>query len=75
MKTIHGYGSSGKGGSTKELVRNWAFTHRGRFRSVVEGEAYDLYNPEVQNMRLEIGTFSDPDLAQGNQGITVIWVK
>jgi hypothetical protein len=75
VKFIHGYGSSGKGGSTRELVRNWAFHHRSKFRDVIEGEAYHLLNPSVQEMRRELETFTDADLQHPNEGITILWVK
>ena len=75
LKLIHGYGSSGKGGSTRELIRNWAFRHRSKFRNVIEGEAYHLNSPPVQEMRKELGAFNDMDLQNPNHGITVLWVK
>lgn len=75
LKVIHGYGSSGKGGSTKDTVRNWAFRNRNKLRAVVEGEEYSLYNPTVQEMRKEIGDYADPDLASANPGITVLWIS
>lgn len=75
LKIVHGHGSSGRGGSTKETVRNWAFRNRHRFRAVVEGEQYSLYNPTVQEMRKDVGDYIDPDLSAANPGITIIWIK
>jgi hypothetical protein len=75
VKVIHGHGSSGKGGSTRTVVRNWAFHHRSRFRAIIDGEVYGLFNPEVQDLRSEVGTFDDPDLDRANPGITYIWVQ
>jgi len=75
LKVIHGYGSSGKGGTTREVVRNWAFAHRAKFRGVIEGEGYVVFDHTVQEMRKEIGLFPDSDLDTANPGITVIWVK
>lgn len=75
VKIIHGYGSSGPGGVTKDVVRNWLFRERGKFRGVIEGENYTLYNPVTQEMRLEVGTYPDRDLAAGNPGLTVVWVR
>ncbi|HXG00607.1 MAG TPA: hypothetical protein VNL69_07465 [Bacteroidota bacterium] len=75
IKVIHGYGSTGKGGSTRENVRNWAFRNRRHFRAVLNGEDYTLFNNEVQQMRLQVGQYPDPDLQFGNPGITVLWVK
>lgn len=75
LKVIHGYGSHGRGGSTRETVRNWAFQFRRRFRAVINGEAYDIFNDEVQEMRAACGQLDDNDLGIGNTGITLIWVK
>ncbi len=75
LKIVHGYGSSGKGGSTREVVRDWAFRNRDRFRGLIEGERYSLFDPEVQDLRKEIGDQADPDLGAQNAGILVIWVK
>jgi hypothetical protein len=75
LKIIHGYGSSGRGGSTRTLVRNWAFQHRDRFRSIINGEEYTLFDPATQTMRRELPTYDDPDIASGNPGMLVIWVR
>ena len=75
LKIIHGYGSSGKGGTTRETVRLWAFRQRKKFRDVIEGESYNPYHPQVQEMRKELGLFEDQDLRNENPGITLIWVK
>jgi len=75
LKIIHGYGSSGKGGTTREVVRNWLFRNRGKFRGVIEGEEYNVYNVVVQEMRRVVGQFPDPDLDAGNQGMTIAWVR
>lgn len=75
LKVIHGYGSHGRGGSTKETVRNWAFQFRQRFRAVINGEDYDIFDDDTQEMRGECGQIADTDLGTGNAGITLIWVK
>ncbi len=75
LKIIHGHGSTGKGGSTKEVVRNWTFRNRNRFRAIIEGENYSMFDPEVQHMRSEIGQYNDSDLTRANPGITVVWIK
>jgi hypothetical protein len=75
VKIIHGYGSGGKGGATRELVRNWAFRQRGRFRGIINGEDYSLLDPSTQDIRREIGQFPDSDLTMPNPGVTIIWVK
>jgi hypothetical protein len=75
IKIIHGYGSHGTGGNTKETVRNWAFQFRRRFRAVINGEDYDIFDDGTQEMRNECGQIADNDLGIGNEGITLIWVK
>src|SRR5512140_1370607 len=62
LKIVHGYGSSGKGGVSREVVRRWAFRHRHKFRGIVAGERYSLFEGDVQELRKEIGDFVDPDL-------------
>lgn len=75
LKIVHGYGSGGAGGSTRTVVRNWTFRHRGRFRAVIEGERYSLFDEETQRMRGETGQEQDADLSAGNPGITVVWLR
>jgi hypothetical protein len=75
LKIIHGYGSGGKGGTTRESVRNWAFRHRGRFRGIIYGEEYALDDSATQDLRREVGQYPDRDLTMANSGITIIWVK
>lgn len=75
LKIIHGHGSSGKGGSTKEAVRNWSFRQRARVKLVFNGEDYNLFNQNVQEMRKAVGNYEDSDLHHANPGITVLWVK
>ena len=75
LKIIHGYGSSARGGSTKDLVRNWIFRNRTKFRDTIHGEDYGLYQTVTQEMRKEVGRYTDPDMDSGNAGITIVWVK
>lgn len=75
LKIVHGHGSSGKGGSTKEGVRNWAFRFRGKFKAIIEGESYSVYDSDTQEMRREVGSYGDTDLENANPGITLLWVK
>jgi len=75
LKIIHGYGSSGKGGSTREVVRNWAYRHRHRFLGIIEGEEYSVFSRQIQEMRKEVGNFEDSDLEKANPGMLLIWIK
>jgi hypothetical protein len=75
LKVIHGYGSSGKGGQTRETVRNWWYVHRQRIRRMIPGESYSLSDPDTVELRQLVGDFPDPDLGTRNSGITVIWIR
>ena len=75
LKIVHGYGKSGKGGGTREVVRNWAFQNRARLKSIINGEEYGLYDASTQELRKDAGEYSDPDLGAMNPGITIVWVK
>ncbi len=75
LKIVHGYGASGRGGTTKGVVQNWLFRHRGAVRGVLPGESYDILDPAAMAMRAEVGQFPDEDLGGRNRGITVVWVR
>ncbi len=75
IKVIHGYGSHGRGGSTKDTVRNWAFHFRRRMRAVINGEDYNIFDDDTQAMRQTCSQINDADLGIGNPGITLLWVK
>ena len=74
LKVVHGYGSSGRGGTTRTVVRNWAFAHRRYFRAVIEGERYTLFDEDTQAIRQALGAYDDPDLGGGNPGCTILWI-
>jgi hypothetical protein len=75
VKVIHGRGSTGKGGSTRETVRNWIFRHRSKFRGVIEGEEYSVYHVPTQDFLRNIGELHDTDLGSANAGMTLIWIR
>jgi hypothetical protein len=75
LKIIHGHGSSGKGGSTKDVVRNWLFRHRSKFRTSIDGEQYSVFDADVQELRTEVGQYNDSELGSANPGLTIVWVK
>lgn len=75
VKIIHGHGSSGKGGSTKETVQNWLFQNRQRFECIIPGETFSLTDRDTQALLAECGNAYDEDCDKSNPGITLIWVK
>jgi hypothetical protein len=74
LKIIHGYGSSGKGGTLKTVVRNWAYTHRDRIREVLDGENFSPFNPVVQNL-IASYNLTLSDIGPVNEGITILWFE
>jgi hypothetical protein len=74
LKIVHGYGASGRGGTTKTVVQNWLHRRRKEVRKILPGETYDLLDPDTQMLRSEVGQYPDPDLGNANRGITIVWV-
>lgn len=75
IKVVHGYGSSGRGGSTAGVVRNWAFRMRKRLLAVIPGEEFSRFDAATQRMRAQTGPFQDSDLDAANRGVTYLWVR
>lgn len=75
LKAIHGYGSHGRGGATRETVRDWGYRFRRQFRAVIAGEDYNIFDDDTQDMRGECGQLADSDLGAFNLGMTIFWVK
>ena len=75
MKVIHGYGSSGRGGTLKETVRNWAYRKRDKLALVVPGEVFSLFSADVQEAIREAGNPPPSEFADINRGMTVIFLK
>ena len=74
LKIIHGYGSSGRGGSLKTLTKDFAYRNRSRIRKVFQGENCSPFDADVREMlkecRIDMRT-----LDAAHDGVTVIWVK
>lgn len=75
IKVIHGYGSSGQGGQTKETVRNWAYVNRKQLVDTIDGEHYSIFDAKTQSLRNECGQLFDPDLENSNPGVTLLWIR
>lgn len=75
IKVVHGYGSKGKGGETRDTVRNWAYQNQRQLIDVIYGEQYSLFDTKTQLLRNECGQIEDSDLDAANPGITLLWVK
>lgn len=74
LKIIHGYGSSGKGGSLKEAVRNWCYARRAKVRAVVAGEDATPFNENARTIASACGLSVVSDLGPPNDGVTIVWV-
>ena len=70
IKIITGHGS----GKLKKAVRAWCQEQEGRFRAVIIGEDYNLFNKEAIEMRSDANIKKDPDFGRNNSAIIYIWL-
>jgi hypothetical protein len=78
LKVIHGWGSSGKGGTLSHgLKKSFALRKKeGVIKDFVRGEDFSIFNPTVLAMLEAVPELrGDPDLNQTNEGMTVVWLK
>ena len=78
LKVVHGYGSSGKGGSLCVGLRK-SFGLRKKelvIRDFIPGEEFTIFNPTTLNL-LEAAPEmrADQDLGATNEGVTIVWLK
>ncbi len=78
LKLIHGYGSSGKGGTLNTGLRK-SFRLRkkeGVIRDFIPGEDFSVFNQTTLALLEAVPQLrGDPDLSATNEGITVLWLK
>jgi hypothetical protein len=78
LKVIHGYGSSGKGGTLSVGLRK-SFGLRkkeGGIKDVIAGEDFSIFNQTVLAMLEAVpGLRRDPDLNGTNEGVTFVWLR
>jgi|SRR5208282_1711112 hypothetical protein len=78
LKVIHGYGSSGKGGTLCFGLRK-SFGLRkkeGVIRDYIAGENFSIFNNTVLDLLEAVPELrGDPDLGAANEGVTLIWLK
>lgn len=75
VKIIHGYGSSGTGGSirtaVRELLAHWQ--REGKVVSVIRGEDWSIFDTASQAVRERYPFLkNDENLDRGNAGITFV---
>jgi|TARA_B100001013_G_scaffold7203_1_gene4450 hypothetical protein len=70
LKAIHGSGS----GTIRKVVRAWGQEQEGRFKAVINGEDYNMFNKDAVMMRSELVNKKDKDFNRRNSGITIFWL-
>ena len=71
IKVITGHGS----GRLRNTVRAWCKEQDGRFKDVIYGEDYDMFNKAAVNMRSDCGQPDDVDFGRRNAAVTYIWLR
>ena len=71
VKVITGHGS----GRMRDIVRQWCKEQEGRFKGVIFGENYDMFNREAVRMRGECLYPNDIDYGKNNSAVTYIWLR
>lgn len=78
LKVIHGYGSSGKGGTLNVGLRK-SFGLRkkeGVIKDYIAGEAFSIFNKTVLDLLDAVPELrGDPDLGATNEGVSILWLK
>ncbi len=78
LKVIHGYGSSGKGGSLCVGLRK-SFRLRkkeGVIKDFVAGEDFSIFNEKVLALLEAVPEMrADLDLNAANEGVTILWLR
>ena len=75
LKVIHGYGSTGKGGTLRTTVRNWCYTKGAQVRGVLPGEDASPFDERARAIASACGISASADLGPANDGMTIVWVK
>ena len=78
LKIIHGYGSSGKGGVLKHGLRKSFLLRKkeGLIKDFIPGESFTIFNPVVLDILEAVPALrADADIANTNEGVTVLWLK
>jgi len=75
VKIIHGYGSSGTGGSLRDAIRASLRKRRkeGKISTFVTGEQWSPFDDTARTILQACPTLErDPDLGRYNEGITIV---
>ncbi len=77
IKIIHGYGSTGSGGSIRIATRNYLHDQlrQGRIRAFCPGEQFGPFEANGRKAIQLMPSFrTDPDWGRQNEGITIVVV-
>ena len=75
LKLVHGYGSTGKGGTLRKTLRTMLLRmqHEGKIGRVIFGENWDLFDEPSRNLMDRYPLIrGDRDIGRGNAGITIV---
>jgi hypothetical protein len=75
LKIVHGYGSTGKGGTLRKTLRTMLLRmqHEGAIGRVIFGEAWSIFDEPTRNLIERYPLIrGDKDLDKGNAGITIV---
>jgi Smr domain len=78
VKVIHGYGSSGQGGTLRFAIRGYLrqMKDRGDIALFVNGESFSQFEPRSREMLTKVPELVlDPDLGRGNKGVTLVLIR
>ena len=70
LKVITGHGS----GELRKTIRQWCLEQEGRFKAVIYGEDYNIFNRIAVDMRADCKINKDMDFGRSNSAITYIWL-
>jgi len=77
LKVIHGWGSTGKGGTLcVGLRRSFKLRKKeGVIRDFIPGEDFSIFNKTVLDLLEAVPDLrGDPDLNATNEGVTLLWL-
>ena len=75
LKIVHGYGSTGKGGTLRKTLRTMLLRmqNEGKIGRVIFGESWDLFDEPSRNLMDRYPLIrGDKDIGRGNAGITIV---
>ena len=71
IKVITGHGT----GKLRNIVRDWCKDQDGRFKDVIYGEDYNMFNKVAVDMRSDCDQPYDIDFGRKNAAVTYIWLR